>query len=198
MLTRKKNRARAGDAVRREKTRTGPNVRRQREEFGGINWGAGFFGWLVAMGLAAILIAIVSAAGAAIGLTSVTGSQATKNAATIGIGGGIALVIVLMLAYYSGGYVAGRMSRFDGARQGFSVWIFGLIITLLFAAAGAIFGSKYNILASLKLPRIPVNEGDLATGAAIALAVVVIASLVASMVGGMAGRRYHRKVDQLG
>jgi hypothetical protein len=128
----------------------------------------------------------------------VTGSQATKNAATIEIGGGIAFVVVLMLAYYSGGYVAGRMSRFDGGRQGFSVWIFGLIITLLFAAAGEIFGSKYNILASLKLPRIPVKEGDLATGAAITLAVVVIGTLVASIVGGVAGRRYHREVDALG
>jgi hypothetical protein len=198
MLTRKKSSPASGDGARHEKALTGPNVGRQREEFGGINWGAAFFGWLVAMGLAAILIAIVSAAGAAIGLTSVSGSQATKNAATIGIGGGIAFVIVLMLAYYSGGYVAGRMSRFDGGRQGFSVWILGLIITLLFAAAGAIFSSKYNILASLNLPRIPVKEGDLATGAAIALAVAAIGTLVTSIVGAMAGRRYHRKVDALG
>src|SRR4051812_16155196 len=37
---------------------------RQREEFGGINWGASFFGWLSAAGLGAILAGIVSAAGA--------------------------------------------------------------------------------------------------------------------------------------
>src|SRR4051794_15040631 len=30
---------------------------RARDEFGGINWGAAFFGWLVATGLATILIA---------------------------------------------------------------------------------------------------------------------------------------------
>jgi hypothetical protein len=175
-----------------------PNVRRQREEFGGINWGAAFFGWLVAIGMAAILTAIVSAAGAAIGLTNVSSGEATKNAGTIGIGGGIAFVIVLMLAYYAGGYVAGRMSRFDGGRQGFSVWIFGLLVTLLFAAAGAIFGSQYNVLTALKLPRIPVKEGDLATGGAITLALIFIGTLVAAIVGGMAGRRYHRKVDEVG
>jgi hypothetical protein len=28
---------------------------RQREEFGGVNWGAAFFGWLVAIGLEALL-----------------------------------------------------------------------------------------------------------------------------------------------
>jgi hypothetical protein len=76
---------------------------RQREEFGGLNWGAAFFGWLVAVGIAAILTAFVSAAGAAIGLTDISSSEATKNAATIGIGGAIALLIALLLAYYAGG-----------------------------------------------------------------------------------------------
>jgi hypothetical protein len=34
---------------------------RQREEFGGINWGAAFFGWLVAVGLGSLLVAILAA-----------------------------------------------------------------------------------------------------------------------------------------
>jgi len=41
-------------------------IGRQREEFGGLNWGAAFFGWLVAIGVASLLTAILSAAGAAI------------------------------------------------------------------------------------------------------------------------------------
>src|SRR4051794_5753059 len=32
---------------------------RQREEYGGVNWGAAFFGWLVAVGLGALLVAIL-------------------------------------------------------------------------------------------------------------------------------------------
>ena len=36
---------------------------RQREQFGGLHWGSAFFGWLVAIGIAALLIAILSAAG---------------------------------------------------------------------------------------------------------------------------------------
>lgn len=47
---------------------TGVDRDRQREEFGGFNIGAAFFGWLVALGMAALLTAILSAAGAAIGL----------------------------------------------------------------------------------------------------------------------------------
>jgi hypothetical protein len=191
------NARRGGEPQRGLKERRAAGVRRQREEFGGIHWGAVFFGWLVAIGLAAILVAILSAAGAAIGLTSVTSSEATKNASTIGIGGGIALLIVLLLAYYFGGYVAGRMSRFDGGRQGFGVWAFGLIVTLLFAGAGVIFGSKYNVLSALNLPRIPIKEGALATGGAIALAAILLGTVVVSILGGKAGRRYHRKVDAL-
>lgn len=195
MLKRRANRrgAAAANTVDRR-----PIVRRQREEFGGINWGAAFFGWLGAMGIAAIPIAFISAAGAAIGLTSVSSSQVTKNAATIGVGGAILFVVVLMLAYYAGGYVAGRMARFDGGRQGFSLWIFGLVITLLFAVAGAIFGSQYNVLTALKLPRIPIKEGSLATGGAIVLTAVLIGTLIASIVGGVVGRRYHVKVDRVG
>src|SRR5688500_6294805 len=44
--------------------------RRQREEYGGINWGAAFFGFLAAAGLAAILTGLVSAAGATLALGS--------------------------------------------------------------------------------------------------------------------------------
>jgi hypothetical protein len=60
--------------------------------------------------------------------------------------------------------VAGRLSRFDGGRQGFGAWLFGLLITIVLAVAGAVFGSKYNVLGQLQLPRIPVDEGSLAKG----------------------------------
>jgi hypothetical protein len=40
---------------------------RQREEYGGINWDAAFFGFLVAVGMATILLGLLSAAGAASG-----------------------------------------------------------------------------------------------------------------------------------
>ncbi|MEA2374030.1 MAG: hypothetical protein QOD53_493 [Thermoleophilaceae bacterium] len=167
---------------------------RQRDVFGGFNFGAAFFGWLVAVGMAVIVTAILSAAGAAIGLT--TGSASAKDAGTITIVGGALLVAALALAYYCGGYVAGRMSRFDGGRQGFGTWLTGLIVTLLIGAAGAIFGEKYNVFNKLDLPRIPIKEGDLATGGGIALAALVLATLLAAIVGGKAGQRYHRRVDR--
>ena len=171
---------------------------RQREEYGGLNWGAAFFGWLVTVGLAAILLGLLSAAGAAFGLSEVNGSEATDNAETIGIVGGILLIAVLMAAYFFGGYVSGRMSRFDGGRQGLGVWAIALAVTIVLAVAGAIFGAEYNVLERLDLPRIPVEEGTITTGAAVALAIALVGTLIAAMAGGKAGERYHRKVDRAG
>jgi hypothetical protein len=171
---------------------------RQRDEFGGFHWGSAFFGWLVAIGLGALLTAILSAAGAAIGLTETSDDAARSAADTIGIVGGVLLLVVSMIAYYAGGYVAGRMSRFDGARQGFGVWIFGLIVTVAIAAAGWILGDKYNILDRLDLPRIPVDAGDLTTGGVIALAAILLGTLIAAIAGGKVGQRYHNKVDRAG
>ena len=167
---------------------------RQRDRFGGMNWGATFFGWLVAIGMGTILTAIVAAAGAALGLTKA--STAQDNAETIGIVGGALLIAIAFVAYYCGGYVAGRMSRFDGGRQGFGVWLIGLVVTLLVGAAGAIFGDQYNVFEDLKLPRIPLNASDITTAGIITLAGIVVASLIAAVLGGKLGQRYHRRVDR--
>jgi len=170
---------------------------RQREEVGGFHRGSAFFGWLVAIGIAVLLLALLSAAGAAIGLTDISKQDATANAGTIGIVGGALMLLVLTIAYYAGGYVAGRLARFDGARQGFGVWMLGLLITIVLAVAGGLFGAKYNVLGQLNLPRIPINEGSLTTGGVIALIGAVLLTLFAAVAGGKVGERFHRRVDQV-
>ena len=171
---------------------------RQREEFGGINWGGAFFGWLVAVGLGALLVGLLAAAGAAVGLTELSEADATGNATEIGLGSAIALLAALAVAYFAGGYVAGRMSRFDGARQGLGTWLLGLAVTVVLAIVGAVVGSEYNVLERLELPAVPGGDSELATGGALALAIVVVGTLIAAVAGGKAGERYHRRVDRVG
>jgi hypothetical protein len=178
-------------------TRMRTSVRRQREQFGGLNWGSAFFGWLVAVGIATLLTALLSAAGAAVGLTKAA-TDAADNTGTVGIVGGVLLLAILLVAYYAGGYVAGRMARFTGPRQGLGVWIIGLVVTIILAAAGALLGANYNVLSQLNLPRIPVDEGTLSTGALIALAAIVLGTLLAAIAGGKAGTHFHRKIDRAG
>jgi pimeloyl-ACP methyl ester carboxylesterase len=113
-------------------------------------------------------------------------------------GGAIALLAALAIAYFAGGYVAGRMSRFDGGRQGLGTWIIGLIVTIGLALAAVILGDEYNLLEQLNLPSLPVGDQSFATGGIIALAAILIGSLLAAMFGGKVGERYHKRVDRAG
>ncbi|HVL30612.1 MAG TPA: hypothetical protein VM299_00115 [Solirubrobacteraceae bacterium] len=171
---------------------------RQREEFGGISLVSTLVGWLAAAGLTAILAGILAAAGAALALNEVGGDVTGGEAETIGLAGGIGLLVVLAVAYLFGGYAAGRMARFDGARQGVGVWLWGIVAAIVVALLALIGGSEYNVLDRLNLPRIPVDSGDLTTGGVIALIASVIVTLLAAVVGGRAGERFHRKVDRVG
>jgi len=179
-------------------------VARQKEEHGGIKWGSAFFGWLTAAGTAILVTALLSAIGTAVGLGALSGPQqaereATQNAQTVGLIGAIALLVVLFIAYYAGGYVAGRMARFDGAKQGIAVWLWALVIAIVVAVVVAVAGSEYNVLSQLNsLPRVPISEGDLATGGIITAIAAVVASLGGAILGGLAGMRFHRKVDRTG
>jgi len=178
--------------------RPGHDVERERQEFGGFSWGSDFFGWLTAAGLTALLTGILSAAGAALALNQLGSSVSGSEAETIGIAGGIGLLVVLAISYFCGGYVAGRMARFDGARQGVGVWLWGIIIAIAVAALAAIAGSEYNVLNSLNVPRIPVDQGSLSTGGIIALVLGLLVTLGAAILGGKVGEKFHRKVDRVG
>jgi len=169
-----------------------------KDRFGGINWGASFFGWLVAIALTILLTSIVGAIVAAIGSSqNVTQTEAERQAGTIGITAGIVLLVVLALAYYTGGYVAGRMSRFDGGKQGLAVWVIGLLVTLVALGLGALFGAEYNILDRVDLPRLPISTEELSWGGIITAVAVLVLTLLAAMLGGKVGHRYHDKVDRV-
>jgi MFS family permease len=178
---------------------------RQKEEHGGVKIGSAFFGFLTAVGVGVLLTALLTAAGAAIGLaTGTDASEATDVAEsasieTVGLVGGILLLVVVFLAYYAGGYVAGRMARFNGAKQGLAVWLWALVVAAVVAVLGMVAGDQYDILADLNtFPRIPVSEGELTRGGAIAAAVLVGVSLLGALAGGLAGMRFHRAVDKTG
>jgi len=168
----------------------------QKERFGGISWSAAFFGWLSANGMAVLLVALRSAARLAFGLADSTSRVAQPGSESLGVGLGAG--IALLLAYLAGGYVAGRMSRFDGARQGVAVWVIGLVVVVLLALAGLVSGSQYDVLAQLDLPRIPIDEGTATTAGIIALVAVLLVTLTGAVLGGLLGTRYHRKVDRVG
>ena len=182
----------------RDRGRHGQDVEEARHErYGGANAGAAFFGWLVAIALSILLISILGAIATAVGETlNVSRTDAEGDARAYGLGAGIALFAVLFIGYFAGGYVAGRMSRYDGGRQGFAVWVIGLVITVIAAVIGVVFGREYDVIERVDLPSVPIPDDTLTTGGIITLVAVVIGTALAAVVGGKAGHRYHNKVDR--
>lgn len=180
-------------------------LEREKERFGGIKIGSAFFGWLSATGMAVILTALVAAAGAGVGLVS-SASELTDAAQSNGISAeeigwaGVVLVLaVVLLSYYSGGYVAGRMARFDGAKQGLGVVAWSIVVSVVVAVLGAVAGAQYDVLDQVNaFPRIPGSLSDLSVQAVVVLVGVVVAAVVGAIAGGLAGMAYHRRVDREG
>jgi len=179
-------------------------VAREKQEFGGMQLGTAFFGWLTATGTAVLLTALVAGAGAALGLGAQVDPEqavddAAQNADTIGIVGAIAVLVILLIAYFAGGYVAGRMARFSGAKQGIAVWLWALVIAIVLAIVSAIAGSQWNVLANLNsFPRLPFGEGELTTAGIVTAVAALLVSLLGAVLGGLAGMRFHRRVDRVG
>jgi hypothetical protein len=101
-----------------------------------------------------------------------------------------------MLAYFCGGYVAGRMSRFDGARQGAGVWVIAFVVTVALALLAIIAGDKYNVVAQLGPP---VDPGGLERAALRWLDRPARGGrrhVPGRRRRGKSGERFHRRVDR--
>ncbi len=110
-------------------------VERQRERFGGVKIGSAFFGWLIATATFAILTGLVTVAGVVLGLDVrnplVFARELPLDLATVGWIGAGTLLAILFSAFYCGGYVAGRMARFNGVAQGIAVWVWTIVIAIV-------------------------------------------------------------------
>jgi hypothetical protein len=155
----------------------------------------GFFGWLTATGLTVLLAALISGVAALFGAQNASG--ATMSA--LGVGGAIALLVVLLIAYFAGGYVAGRMARFSGLKQGFAVWLWAIIVAVVLGVVGAIAGTQSGVATQLgSVAQLPFSASQLTLAGVVSALAVLVVTLVGALLGGVAGMRYHRRVDRVG
>jgi hypothetical protein len=176
-------------------------VAREREQHGGLKIGSAFFGWLTATGMALLLSALVAVTGLLAGEASGTDTATEVSDAldiqveSLGILGIVVALVIIFVAYYSGGYVAGRMARFDGIKQGIAVWGWALLVAVVVGGIGAVADNDYE--GSLGMPKISMDETTTTT-AIVAGVLVLAVSLIGAMTGGLAGMRFHRRVDKTG
>jgi hypothetical protein len=171
---------------------------RERQEFGGrIQWEAVFFGLLSAIGLMASLVAMVVGGLVATDVMSFhdTAASLVDHVMTAG---GVIPAAILALGYLTGGYVAARMARFDGWRQGLGIWLLSVGIGVAVAITAWIAGGDLNPVKSITLPSNPIDEGPLSHSGWIILAAALLVALAFALIGGILGERFHRAVDQAG
>ena len=106
----------------------------------------------------------------------------------------VALSVLIFFAYLVGGYAAGRMARFAGAKQGIAVWIWQIMSLILGSLATFLVPQLFqNGVASLSLQKL--MGGDFANGL-LAVLLVLALSFLGAILGGLCGRLYHRRVDK--
>lgn len=106
----------------------------------------------------------------------------------------VALSMLIFFAYLVGGYAAGRMARFAGAKQGIAVWLWQIMALILGSLATFLAPQLFqNGVASLSLQKL--IAGDFANGL-LAVLLVLALSFLGAILGGLLGRLYHRRVDK--
>ncbi len=170
--------------------RTDVGVREARERFGGLDLPATFVGMLTALGLLIVASGLVAAALGAIGYQRGLKNTPTELSVASLVGG----LILLLVAFLVGGWAAGRIARYDGARNGLMTGVWTLVLGAIVSALAAWLGQKYDVLRNVDLPQW-FSTDSLTVGGIVSAIVAIAAMLVGGLLGGILGERYHRRAD---
>lgn len=169
--------------------------KRLREIYGGVDWLASFLGFLFAA-LAGTFLSLVG------GVVLVPLGLAQNLSVSLGPATITALVlagVLIFLTYFCGGYVAGRLARFDGGRNGMMVVAWAVVVTFLaFAVFGFLPGAFSELLRDVTRDRLLPALGDLqglGLAGVIVLVVALLLALLGGFAGGRSGSRYHTDID---
>jgi len=174
----------------RRRLRGSEGIQHARGRFGGLDTGATIAGAFAALGITVLLGGIFAGAGRVVYVNGLRGAQTATT------GSLIAGVAVIVVAFLVGGWVAGRMARYDGGRNGMVTALWFMIFAAATSALGALLGESYNVFAGQHLPQWFTDNAR--TPSAIGSAAIAIVLMVAAgYLGGLVGDRYHRRIDRL-
>jgi hypothetical protein len=176
---------------------------RLRDMYGGVDWLASFLGFVFTVVLASVFSAIAGLVLVPLGLPpEISGGQLGASVLT-----GLAVLgVLIFLTYFFGGYVAGRLARFDGGRNGAMVLLWTFIVALILAVVTVVFsGFLPPGAAARAIANVAQGTASTATnlaGAGVAGIVVAVAALLLALLGGIfggrLGSRYHTEIDRAG
>ena len=167
--------------------------------YGGVDWLASFLGFVFTLVAAAIFSLVASLVLVPLGLPDLGGGQIGAAVIT----GLVILGLLVFLAYFFGGYVAGRLARFDGGRNGAMLLVWSFVAVLILALAAGVFSGflppGVSSAVGNLLDGLSSAVGDLAAAGAVGIGVAVGALLLALLggfLGGRLGSRYHTEIDR--
>ena len=163
-----------------------------KDRFGGIDFPASLVGMLTALATVVLLGGLVGAAVGAIGYQTGLSGDEVEDISTASLIGGL---VVLFVSYLVGGWAAGRIARYDGARNGLMAGVWTLILAAILAGLGVWLGDEYDVLANVDLPQW-FNEDAVTTAAVVSGVIGAVTMLVGGLLGGLWGTRYHRLADE--
>ncbi len=172
---------------------------RLRDMYGGVDWLASFLGFVFAVVVGAILTTV---AGVVLGPLGFSLDLSGALGAAI-ITGLVLLGVLIFLTYFFGGYVSGRLARFDGGRNGAMLLVWTFLTMILLALAAGIFSGFLPSVAADAIggfvDSASSTVGDLSRSGVVGISVVVGALLLALLggfLGGRLGSRYHAEIDR--
>lgn len=173
--------------MRRRKVMTDETgVMAARRRFGGLDLPAALAGMLATFGLITLL-------GAATAFVVAVRHDNGVARNTLWNAGWITAVAVVGLSMVVGGWVAGRMARYDGIANG---WLSALLVVLLMGGVGVVGNwadDRWNLLNRTQAPSwvaSPTRFGEVV----VALGAIAVV-LAAGALGGALGSAYHRRAD---
>lgn len=164
--------------------------------YGGADFGASLSGFFAGLGALTFVGALVAAGANELDYQlNLIDLEGTMSEASI-IGAAVAIVVVF-LTFLFGGWVAGRMSRFAGGKNGMGAGLWLLIFASIFALLGAFIGPEFNAFGTAGLPDwfSAIRSDVRTTPALIVAALFALAALLGGYAGGRLGDRYNEKVD---
>ena len=173
---------------------------RLRDMYGGVDWLASFLGFVFSVVIALVFSTVAGLVLVPFGFPpEISGGHIGASVLT-----GLAVLgVLIFLTYFFGGYVAGRLARFDGGRNGAMVLAWTLIVALILALVTVVFsgflpaGAAEGIrnLAQGTASAVGSLAGAGVAGIAVAVAALLLA-LLGGFFGGRLGSRYHTEIDR--
>src|ERR687896_295524 len=173
---------------------------RLRDMYGGVDWLASFLGLVFAIVLGAVFSAVAGIVLVPFGITpALSGGQIGASVIT-----GLALLgVLIFLTFFFGGYVAGRLARFDGGRNGAMVLVWMFIVVVILALAVVIFSgflppgiAERSVILVDRIVSATRNLAGAGVAGLVTVGAALLLALLGGSLGGRMGSRYHTEIDR--